>query len=414
MTTEEKTTTTTVPLNLLFRNENYCSDFPPDIGAHDFLKLYPRGGYTTMRTFHVHSVFEYNFHIHRLMYSQSQVLFKSVGKCDLKEIEFADEEKEEGFYPLAILYDFQKFKQICTNALNVGIKKYCDMTQISLNDDTNEDIPNNNDNNNWKELKLTILINCFRKKGDMTSDVPFIEETMESITNCKYIGFDVYLHITEMEELSQPISVDMMPGSRVHLANIKDSNWVLERDPLNKRKHKTCQEVLMCENDGIVREGISSNFFVISQHNHVMTAKEGILFGSVRAAIIPTKVQDVLHHSLEKDCDTILTQEGINYFEKNPNLSDLIEWKEAFITSTSRLLLPIRTIHISKECIDEILPKDKAREIQLSGRLTDSDDERFYTIHFEQTYQGEKLGLLLKNNLLSKKSERVVFCKDMI
>lgn len=361
-----------------------------------------------MRTFQVHSVFEYNFHIHRLMYSQSQVLFMTSSnhnarKCALKDIELA-KEKDQGFYPLALLYDFQKFKQLVSNALNVGIKKYCEMTQkkISNNENINEnDIPSN-------ELKLTILINCYRK-GDINGHVEFIEETMESISNCECVGFDLFLHITEMEELSQPISVDMMPGSRVHLANTKDSHWVIERDPLNKRKHKACQEVLMCENDGIVREGISSNFFAISKHNCVLTAKEGILFGSVRAAIIPTKVQDVLHHSLTKDCDTLLPQEGLEYMEINPNISDILEWKEVFITSTTRLLLPVRTIHISKECIDEILPKEKAHEIKISGCLTDSDDERFYTLHLEQTYQGEKLGLVLKNNFLAKKSERVVF-----
>ena len=82
-------------------------------------------------------------------------------------------------------------------------------------------------------------------------------------------------------------------------------------------------QVLLSAPGGRVLEGLSSNFFAVVG-GAVHTAGEGVLAGSVRHLILE-----------------LARREGIPVVLTPPRLADLDSWEGCFISSTSRLLLPV-------------------------------------------------------------------------
>jgi branched-chain amino acid aminotransferase len=85
-------------------------------------------------------------------------------------------------------------------------------------------------------------------------------------------------------------------------------------------------EVLMCEPDGEILEGLSSNFFGV-RAKKLFTAGKGILPGITRSIV--------------------LGEAGKNQIEvvyKPVNINEIGRLDEAFLSSTSRALLPVRQI----------------------------------------------------------------------
>lgn len=112
--------------------------------------------------------------------------------------------------------------------------------------------------------------------------------------------------------------------------NIKSTTWIQERKALEARKGTEYNEILLVDN-GLVYEGLSSNFAVITDKGTVRTAPNSlVLAGTVMAMV-----------------KEISAELGIGVEEECPNIKDIGSWRAAFITSTSRLLLPI-----SQLCID--------------------------------------------------------------
>ena len=83
--------------------------------------------------------------------------------------------------------------------------------------------------------------------------------------------------------------------------------------------------------NGELMEGLSSNFFAI-QNGAVHTAGDGVLKGTVRQVIL-----DVCK---ENQVPIVFTP---------PNVATMMNWEAAFISSTSRLLLPLDEIHVLNE-----------------------------------------------------------------
>lgn len=78
--------------------------------------------------------------------------------------------------------------------------------------------------------------------------------------------------------------------------------------------------------DGNLYEGLSSNFFIIRSDRSIQTAPiESVLFGTIMKRVLKDwKYSEII-------------------FE-HPNVNEIDSWRGAFITSTSRLILPIHTI----------------------------------------------------------------------
>lgn len=94
--------------------------------------------------------------------------------------------------------------------------------------------------------------------------------------------------------------------------------------------NRDSNEVLLRDSDGNLYEGLSSNFFVVDANGTVITAPEDfVLNGTIRRIAI--------------QCCVKL---GIPVAYELPNIANIDTWQGAFLTSTSRLLLPIDKFHI--------------------------------------------------------------------
>lgn len=89
---------------------------------------------------------------------------------------------------------------------------------------------------------------------------------------------------------------------------------------------KEINEVLAVAADGTILEGLSSNFFAV-KGEEIWTAGENVLLGTIRRSVI----------NLARENNIAIRFQGIK-------LGDLSGISEAFITSTSRSILPITKI----------------------------------------------------------------------
>ncbi|EFC48158.1 predicted protein [Naegleria gruberi] len=359
--------------NLLIKNGIIAECKSVPYSAHDLLQMM-RGAYTTARsTLNGKAVFEFAFHIHRLIYTSLKMLQHFKSNLNANTDEFA---QEEGHYPLKDLFQLESFTQTIREMTKAGIEKLKDFYQFK-----DENL----------EFKITLVI-VFPNRYSYPESI-----NRESIQDSSS-KYNIYLHLCPMPNTPKTIHVDVHPGSRFHWGNVKDTYWAIERSQLGHKKLKTSNEVIMCEEDGSLREGISSNFFAILKSNgKTQTANEGVLIGSTRAAVIPGPVEDSLDLKLETDMNTLLNQD--QYEITAPNLANLLEFEEVFITSTTRLLLPIKQMNIAKECIHSILPKEKAELLLNSGKLQETDS--YYVCQFS-TVRGEELSQQLISTLVSK------------
>lgn len=106
----------------------------------------------------------------------------------------------------------------------------------------------------------------------------------------------------------------------------KLSNFLSRAAGLREQKQEAYDEILMVDGNGDLLEGLSSNFYGVIG-NTVYTAEEGVLSGTTR---------DFILH-LAKDLEIPVVLEPV----KAARIRDL---DEAFISSTSRSILPIHTI----------------------------------------------------------------------
>ena len=137
----------------------------------------------------------------------------------------------------------------------------------------------------------------------------------------------------------------------------KTTSFIAVAESLRKSIPKGINEVLMIGAGGELLEGLSSNFFAIKDRM-IWTAEEGVLAGITRAIVIKT-IQK-LGFDLQR---TAYPSVGIH------NLT------EAFLTSTSRGVLPIRAI--------DNLPLGEPCPGPLTCAIRDSFDEQI-VVEFEE------------------------------
>jgi len=117
------------------------------------------------------------------------------------------------------------------------------------------------------------------------------------------------------------ISLVTYPYQR-QLAEIKTLDYLMAiwLQPLIKEQHA---DDVLYHADGYVKECPRANFFLINQDNEIITAQNGILKGVTRKNVMK------LGHS------------GYKIEERDFSLEDLRNAREAFITSTTKHILPV-------------------------------------------------------------------------
>ncbi|CAO3682559.1 unnamed protein product [Umbelopsis vinacea] len=133
------------------------------------------------------------------------------------------------------------------------------------------------------------------------------------------------------------VAVDV-EGSPRHHAAAKDSQWVRDRITLEKHKSPNANEVLLTDNAGHIYEGMASNFFAIVREN----GSPILVTASTDHVLLGTIMKIVLH---------VCEKRSIPIKWSFPDLKDAIDgkWEGCFISSTSRLVLPIETIQFKDE-----------------------------------------------------------------
>ena len=124
----------------------------------------------------------------------------------------------------------------------------------------------------------------------------------------------------------------------LHRSNPKAklNKFLSQASEVRRQKGSEYEEILMVDSHNEILEGLSSNFYAVIR-DEIFTAEEGVLFGTTRDYVlrlakklaIPVNLRPVSIHELK-------------YLD------------EAFITSTSRSILPIRSIDNQK--IDKKAP----------------------------------------------------------
>jgi hypothetical protein len=157
------------------------------------------------------------------------------------------------------------------------------------------------------ELKLTILVTwCF--------------ETEQAL---------MAVLVSHLEKpITSPCLVELYEYSRAS-KDVKDSLWIRSREQLELKKSVGVNEIVMYDVQGRITEGLTSNFLVLMQ-NRLYTAPRGeVLWGTVLNLVIE-----------------LSRQENIPVVYDYPRLDDIDKWQAGFITSTSRLLMPITELSV--------------------------------------------------------------------
>jgi branched-subunit amino acid aminotransferase/4-amino-4-deoxychorismate lyase len=109
---------------------------------------------------------------------------------------------------------------------------------------------------------------------------------------------------------------------------VKDLQWAKDRQALYDAMAPDTEELLLMDPaTQSLLEGSQTNFFVVDKQGRVLTAEDGILKGTMRDLVL-------------KSCAVL----GIPVVFQAPCWRDVLDWSGAFLTSTSRLVMPIDRI----------------------------------------------------------------------
>lgn len=141
---------------------------------------------------------------------------------------------------------------------------------------------------------------------------------------------DVYFSV---EALKTPTPRDYQDGVRVITRRLqrsnpksKATNFINTAGDIRGKLPTGVHEVLMTGRDACILEGLSSNFFAIA-NGEIWTAEEGVLNGITRSIVLE-----------------IIRRLKIPFHMQGLLVQDLTGIQEAFLTSTSRGVLPISQI----------------------------------------------------------------------
>lgn len=137
-----------------------------------------------------------------------------------------------------------------------------------------------------------------------------------------YCYFNEHYYPTA-EQYKHGVGVDFYNAERTNPnAKIVDKSL---RDKTNELKNvKHVHEIILVDHDGFISEGSRSNIFFVSNNRLITTPKENVLPGVTRSIII-----DI--------CKSL----NIEIEERRINLTDILMFDAAFLSSTSNKILPI-------------------------------------------------------------------------
>eukprot|EP00936_MAST-01D_sp_MAST-1D-sp1_P002815 g2815.t1 len=273
---------------------------PSSMSAKDFLLSQPRGAYTTARTFEQRSIFELDAHMQRLAHSVWRMMQKGSGTTAASGEDAADQTSDGALSESSLL---PQLREPVLDAMRSAMT-----THLQHNSDD--------------ELKVTVLVGWGGGGGKSE------QATNSTSVTAGTVAFDISAHIAPLPPRPvPPVRVVILGAPRAN-ADAKDSAWVEQRQDLERAKGDGVNEVLLMAEDGSLPEGTQTNFFAVKD-GVLYTAGTGILEGTVRGLVL-----DICQRT---DVPVVL---------EPPNAAEIASWDGAFISSTSRLVLPINEIKL--------------------------------------------------------------------
>jgi len=140
---------------------------------------------------------------------------------------------------------------------------------------------------------------------------------------------DLVVHVDTLTPFPlPPVIVEIRTFKREN-PTIKHLEWPSIRKALEDVKSKEANEVVMQDDEGLLYEGLSSNFFTV-ENGVVHTAPDDVVLpGTIRKLIV-------------KCCQ----ENNIPIVFERPNIKNIDSWEGCFLSSTSRLLLPIDEVRL--------------------------------------------------------------------
>jgi branched-subunit amino acid aminotransferase/4-amino-4-deoxychorismate lyase len=269
-----------------------------DISSQELLLGHERGAYTTARTVGHGNVLEWDMHVTRLLTS-IQAIHSSSEKSD----------NDSG-------WNAPRIQNLLKTSLDAFYASHG-------NDDA----------------RITML---FSKEGG------------EIVAFC---------HIVKMPPTPTVCDVETVVFGGRNCATVKDSQWIKDRAVLESGKRPEINELILQDSQGFLYEGLSSNFFVLMAYDHddgngagvkIVTAPKDVILPGTIMKVVEELVRESSSRQ-ESPSSSSLPSSPSSLPSLSPsfpkkieyrltNVSEIDKWQGAFITSTSRLLLPIKTI----------------------------------------------------------------------
>ncbi|KAI8137854.1 aminotransferase [Fennellomyces sp. T-0311] len=296
---------------------NYAIRHADNITANDFVLSFPRGAYTGMRTVQKVAVVELDSHMKRLTNSLSLMKFVPEG---------AEAEPQHVSSDLASFRNVSALQARLVPLLRTGLSAFEHTEQ---------------------ETKVTVIVGY----------------SHEQRRPCFAAQFS-------------PLSAPLQQRVKVEVENklrstpvVKDSQWVRDRAGLEKSKAQDVNEVVLVDDVGNLYEGMSSNFFAVK------TDDDG------KPVVQCAPLEHVLLGTVMKIVMRVCEKHRIPIEWSFPQIRDARanKWQGCFLTSTSRLLLPIEGLYFNDNSAPVVFPVSEHIEF-LRQQVKEEIYQRAYKI----------------------------------
>lgn len=283
----------------------------PSAGTDDkgvkkkWLEAVPPGAYTTMRTLDFNTVVEWNLHVQRMYASTQSIIAQIKAGTDVCKRSLPSEKAQ------SILATTEGFETLLRANAADGIVAF-----DKLNAEAGP-----------MEKRITLLLNWAVTEAAAAAE-----------------GMDVYTYVEALPPVPRnPVKVVVrMRPPEAKMYEAKDTKWVTQRARL-EREQGDANETVLTNESGQAIEGTQTNFFAVVGGEVYTASDSEVLSGTIRAIVMDVCKENGVHVRLQA-----------------PAIEGHRKWEGAFISSTSRLVLPIDRIFVlddaspsSKECAGE-------------------------------------------------------------
>jgi len=282
-------------------------DEPMDASA--LLQRLPRGAYTTCRTVkNGRYIYQLDYHVNRLVVSSASILESILKHGDQPtESDSSNGQNNSVSQGMSVIHE-KCGKESILNYIRLTLDEFRSLYSCDTQNSTD------NDNSTDPEFRITLLAawEATNKGHDFFNSALYCHIGLLNVNNYSS---------------SRTIRV-LIHGHGRQNASTKDSKWVTDRKKLIPSDGY--EEIILINDKHELLEGTQTNFYVVKDDiNTIITANEGVLFGSVRDSVLQVCKKHNIHVEL-----------------RPPSLNDLKSASGVFLSSTSRWVMPVHQVHL--------------------------------------------------------------------